>query len=187
MRHAVRGSWLFGALALLAVATLGGCQNPLDPIDKSDKIQGLSFIDFASTWDRWDADAQFDGVVVSLDYYNEFGDSLAFHDKSHSVVIEMWSQQDIGTLESTFLAKDRLLFSRTIEFSNSDDDIRIPIEAYEQAIRDAGIADETTGEMKGFMVVRVFPPQEFPRPELMVAQPDITFFKPEVAEDTPNL
>lgn len=187
MRHAGRGSWLFGALALLAVVAFGGCQNPFDPIGKSEKIQGLSYVDFGATWDRWDADPQYDGISIAMDYFNEFGDSLSFHDKPHDVVIEMWSQKDIGTVESPFKAKDKLIFSRTIDYSNSDDDIRIPIEAYYQAVQDANIADETTGEAKGYMVVRVFPPLEYPRPELLVAAVDVVFFKPETAEDVPNL
>jgi len=191
-------SWLFGVLALFAVVTVAGCDNPLDPLDKSDKIQGLTFVDFSATWERWDSDPQADGLVVNVDYFDEFGNSLSFHDKPHNIVIELWTQRDAGevgedgTVTTPFLVKDRLIFSRAIEFSNSDDSIRIPIEAYFQALQDADIRDPATGEpvtgdIIGFMVVRVFPPEEFPRPELLVAQPDVLFFEPEVAEDTPNL
>jgi hypothetical protein len=191
MRHAVRNSWLFAAFALAALVALGGCQNPLDPISKSDKIQGLSYVDFAPTWERWDADPQFDGLSIGMDYFNEFGDSLAFHDKSHNVVIEMWTQKNTGTTEKPFKVKDTMFFTRTIDYSNSDDDIRIPIEAYYADIPRSLFTDPLTGleltEVKAMMVVRVFPPQEFPRPELLVAQADVTIFKPETAEDVPNL
>ena len=63
MRLTRRSFLLLGAFALLALTTLPGCENPFDPLDKSPKIQGLTFIDFSLTWDRWDSDPQFDGVV----------------------------------------------------------------------------------------------------------------------------
>ncbi len=182
-------SLLFGAIALLFVGAFTGCENPLDPLDKSDKIQGLSYFDFSATWDRWDSDAEYDGVVISLDYYNEYGDSLSFHDKPHSVVIEFWSQVDTGeqdengAIANSFWEQDVLLFSTTVEYSNSDDSIRIPIESYYQEVESQL---EETLEATGFIVVRVFPPQEYPRQELVVAYPDMTFFKPETAETSPN-
>jgi hypothetical protein len=181
-------SLLFGALALLVVGVLPSCQNPLDPLSKTDKIEGLSYVDFSSTWDRWDADPEYDGVVVTMSYFNEFGDTLSFHDKPHSLVIEMWTQKDTGSTSGTstsFLSKDTLFFTKTIEFSNSDDPIRIPIEAYKNLIPSTAI-DATTGGATGFMVVRVFPPQQFPRKFLEVAQPDVTFYSAPTAQDTPN-
>src|SRR5512137_353909 len=94
MRFAGRRlSWVLGAFALLAVAALGGCENPFDPLDKSDEIKGLSYVDFSLTWDRWDSDPEYDGVVVGIDYYNEFNDALSFHDKPHQVVFEFYTQK----------------------------------------------------------------------------------------------
>ena len=185
MRLAGLRSLLFGAFALLVVGTFPGCENPFDPLSESDKIQGLSYVDFAGTWDRWDSDSAYDGIVVTPEYYNEFGDSLSFHDKPHSVVIEFWTQTDIGTTESPYIAKGTLFFSTTIDFSNSDDTIRIPVEAYRDSIP-ADIIDPATGESKGFIAMRVFPPQEYPREELPISYPDQTFFKPEASEGTPN-
>jgi hypothetical protein len=176
-------SALFAALALLMAGVFAGCENPFDPLDKSDKIEGLTYVDFSATWERWDSDPQGDGLVVSLSYYNEFGDSLAFHDKPHKVVIEFWTQKDKNEGvegSSSYLMKDQLFFSKTIEFSNSDDDIRIPIEAYYQALQAAAPVDYT-----GFINVRVFPPQQYPRTELVVAYSDKVFYEPEVAEDQP--
>jgi hypothetical protein len=174
-----------GAVALLAMGVFAGCENPFDPLEESDKIQGLTYIDFSATWERWDSDPQGDGLVISLSYANEFGDTLSFHDKPHEVVIEFWTQKDQGaeaTPPASYLVKDQLFYSKTIEYSNSDDEIRIPIEAYYQAYLAAAPVDD-----KGFMQVRVFPPQQYPRTELLVAQPDVIFFVPEAAEDTPNI
>lgn len=193
MRLAGLRSLLFGAVALLSVGTFSGCENPLDPLNKSEKIEGLSYIDVAATWDRWDSDPLYDGLLIDMSYFNEFGDSLSFHDKPHSVVIEFWTQEDIGVGEiegSSFLAQDELIFSKTVEFSNSDDSIRIPVESYFASIPSDLFTDPLLGtpltEVKGFLVVRVFPPLEYPRVELVIAMPDVVFFKPEVAQDTPN-
>lgn len=185
MRLAGFKSVLFGVVALFMAGVFPGCENPLDPIDKSDKIEGLTYVDFTAGWERWDSDPQGDGLLVTLSYSNEFGDSLAFHDKPHEVVIEFWTQknQNEGDEEaSEYLVKDELFFSKTIEFSNSDDDIRIPVEAYYQALQTAAPVDYT-----GFMSVRIYPPQQYPRTELLVSQPGVVFFVPETAEETPNL
>lgn len=194
MRLAGLRSLLFGAVALLSVGTFAGCENPLDPLNKSEKIEGLSYFDVAATWDRWDSDPLYDGLMLDLSYFNEFGDSLSFHDKPHSVVIEFWSQHDTGAdiepAGPSFLVQDELFFSKTIEFSNSDDSIRVPIESYFASIPSDLFTNVDTGlpepEVKGFLVVRVFPPLEYPRVELVVAMPDVIFFKPELAQDTPN-
>jgi hypothetical protein len=193
MRLAGLRSLLFGAVALLLVGTFAGCENPLDPLNKSEEISGLSYIDVAATWDRWDSDPQYDGVLLDMSYFNEFGDTLAFHDKPHSIVIEFWSQQDTGLDTDppgpSFLVQDELLFSKTVEFSNADDSIRVPVEAYLSSIPSDLFLDPNgvpLTEVKGFLVVRVFPPLAVPRTELLVALPDTIFFKPEVAQDTPN-
>jgi hypothetical protein len=182
MRRAGRGSLLLWAIALLGIAAFAGCQNPFDPLDKSDKIEGLSYISFSATLGAWNSDPGDDGLIVAMDYYNEFGDGLSFHDKPHDVVIELWTQVGV---EGEFQTKGQLIFSRTVRYENSDDDIRIPIEAYYQAMLNAGLPDGT-GAFAGFMVVRVHPPQDYPRPELIVAQPGITFWEPPTAEDTPQ-
>lgn len=237
--------WLrIGAVVLLVAGAIAGCENPLDPINKSDKIQGLAYVDFSSTWDRWDSDPEYDGVSITMNYFNEFGNSLSFHDKPHKIVIEFWTSRDT-TKETTatttgligrngfvtaklrsavtspfstagLIIQDKLWYSKTVEYSNSADQIRIPIEAYSSLLPPCPVETTTTTpttttttttgttgttgttattttppaptscEAKGFMVLRVFPPQEFPRPELVVAQQDIIFFKPVVAQSTPN-
>jgi hypothetical protein len=185
MRPAGFKSALFGVVALLMAGAFAGCENPLDPLDKSDKIQGLTYIDFSASWERWDSDPQGDGLLVTLTYSTEFGDSLSFNNKPHKVVIEFWTEKDKNDgVEgaSPYQAKDQLFFSKTIEFSNSDDDIRIPIEAYYQALQSAAPVDYA-----GFMVVKVFPPEQYPRTELMVAQSGVVFFVPEESEDEPTL
>ena len=186
MRLFGRRVFLFGALTLVAALAVAGCQNPLDPLDKSDKIEGLSFVDFTATWDRWDSDPEFDGMVIGMDYKNEFNEGLAFHDKPHTVVIEFWTQLESGPDDALFKSKDKLLFSQSITYSNSDDDIRIPVEGYFGALSASGVDMTATEGVKCFVSLRVFPPQEFPRPELDVAQPDIVVYKRPTAEDVPN-
>ena len=178
-----KASVLLGAFALLLVAMLGGCENPFDPLDKSEEIKGLAYIDFALTWDRWDADPEYDGVVIGIDYYNEFSDSLSFHDKPHEVVVEFYTQREDGPEETPIITYDELFYTQTITFSNADDDIRIPVEAYRQALRDGGY--DLDAEATAFVIVRVFPPKQLPRPELFVGYADQSVFKPE-AEATPN-
>lgn len=231
---------MLGAMSMLVAGVLAGCENPFDPINKSDKIQGLSYIDFSSTWDRWDSDPEYDGVTISLEYYNEFGNSLNFRDKPHDVVIEFWTTRDTEAVDPTtttgtttattttttasligrtglwgarsrnagnaphsvlgLIVQEKLWFSKTIRYSNSEDDIRIPIEAYARFLPECAPVTTTVGagtitttpepsecEQKGFLLVRAFPPQGYPRPELVVAQPDVIFFKPVIEENTPNL
>jgi hypothetical protein len=71
----VRKNAYFLLAVLLLTIGFTACTNPFDPLDKSDSIRGLSYIDFALTWDRWDADPEGDGVVVSIEYFNTFNDS----------------------------------------------------------------------------------------------------------------
>jgi hypothetical protein len=185
MRLVGRGSLLLGAIALLGFVAFAGCQNPLDPLDESDKIEGLSYIGFGAATGAWNSDPGDDGLIIDMDYTNEFGDGLSFHDKPHDVIIELWTQVSSPEGEPAFETKGDLIFSRTIRYSNSDDSIRLPIEAYYQAMLDAGLPDES-GAFTGFMVVRVHPPQDYPRSELLVAQPDVDFWIPQTAEDTPQ-
>jgi hypothetical protein len=197
MRSSGLRSLLFGALALAMAGSLAGCENPLDPLDKTDKIRGLSFVEAATTWEAWDSDPEADGVVVELTYKNEFGDTLAFHDKPHTVVIEFWTEKDLGsivtetetgsTTSPPHLVPDKLFFSKSIEYSNSDDTIRIPKEAYVDLIPTEAFT-ESTGEANLVLVqVRIFPPQGSPQTELTIGEADVIIFKPVVAEGTQNL
>lgn len=178
-------SSMIGAFALVAVAALGGCENPLDPLDKAEEIKGLTYIDFALTWERWDSDPEYDGVIVGVDYFNEFGDSLSFHDKPHQIVIEFYTQKTLNAKsDAPIITFNKLIYSQSITLSNADDDIRIPVEAYRQALLDNRFKLKEDALL--FVIVHVFPPKQLPRPELVVGYSDQTIFKPEVAETTPN-
>ncbi|HUU59813.1 MAG TPA: hypothetical protein VMZ50_09735 [Phycisphaerae bacterium] len=186
MRLAVLRRTILGAIALVAAVMVAACTNPFEPISKSDKIEGLSYVDYSLTWDRWDSDPEYDGVVITPDYSNEFGDALSFHDKPHRVVIEFYEQIIDEDDAAAPIQVGGLVFSRSVEYENSDDDIRVPIEAYRSALEAADY--DLAEEAQLFVVMRVFPPQAFPRPELPVGYPDQTVFKPEVTEEnlTPN-
>ncbi|HEY5997944.1 MAG TPA: hypothetical protein VI078_01400 [bacterium] len=182
MRSSIRA--LFAAIALLSALSIAGCQNPLDPVDKSDKIQGLTWVEINSaSLEQWDSDPGLDGMVVSISYKNEFGDELSFHDKPHEVIIEFWTQKDIGTGGISHLTRDKLFFSKSINFENSDDDIRIPYEAYLGAAQGVFDFSDPAADFSGMLVVRVFPPLESPRPELIVAESDVVFFERPVGDD----
>jgi len=174
---------VFGAIALAAVVAVG-CSNPFEPIEKTDRIEGLSYVDFSLTWDRWDSDPEYDGVVITPDYSNEFGDTLSFHDKPHRISIEFYNQ--ISDPENTSAPPELgdLFFSRSVTYENSEDDIRIPIEAYRSILEDEGF--DLDAEVKVFVICRFFPPQGFPREEMPVGYPDQSVFKPEISDVTPN-
>jgi hypothetical protein len=186
MRLAGRRLSILGAIALFAAVSVAACSNPFEPISKSDKIEGLSYVDFSLTWDRWDSDPEYDGVVITPDYSNEFGDALSFHDKPHRIVIEFYDQVVDEEDATAPIALGGLIFSRSVEYENSDDDIRIPIEAYRSALEAADY--DLSAEAKLFVIMRVFPPEGFPRAELPVGYPDQSVFKPEITEEnlTPN-
>ena len=172
------------AIAVLAVFAIAGCQNPIDPIDKSDKIQGLKWVEInGGDLDRWDSDPGLDGMVITLSYKNEFGDELSFHDKAHNIVIEFWTQKDTGTDGSSYITRDQLFYSQTIEYENSDDSIRIPYEAYLAQLAQAFDFSNVDETFTGMLVVRVFPPDEDPRPELVVAQGDTVFYERPAGDD----
>jgi hypothetical protein len=192
----VLGRRLFFLLtALFLTLSFPACENPFDPLDTSSEIRGLSYVDFSLTWDRWDSDPEGDGVIVSIEYFNEFGDSLSFNDKPHRVVIEFYSQRNVGGTvpeeggeatggRCTF---DSLFFSYPVVHTNSDDDIRIPIEAYQGAMAGAGFDFDNPEEgYQAFVNLRVFPPQQVPRPELIVFYCDQTIFEPEETAATPE-
>lgn len=182
MRPTVRV--LVGVIALISVFSLAGCQNPIDPIDKSDEIQGLTWVEInSSDLEPWDSDPELDGLVITLGYKNEFGDELSFHDKQHNVVIEFWTQKDINPDGDPYLTRDQLFYSQTIEFEDSEDEIRIPYESYFaqlSTVFDFSNQDET---FKGMLVVRVFPPNEDPRPELLVADANVVFYERPAGDD----
>lgn len=180
---------------LLAATVFTACENPFDPLNKSGAIRGLSFIGFSLTWDKWDSDPESDGVIVTIDYTNEFGDGLSFREKPHQVVIEFYKQKEVGvetdengdpipnTGRPTF---DALMFSFPIEHDHSDDDIRVPIEAYEGALRSNGF--DLTETVQAFVVVRVFPPKAVPQAELVAFAASQDIFVPEdTAAEQPDL
>jgi hypothetical protein len=187
--HTFRKNIRFLFPTLLAVLMIfGACSNPFDPLDESSRIRGLSYIDFALTWDRWDSDPEGDGVSVTVEYFNEFGDSLSFHDKPHEVVIEFWTQELIGAIipegggdpEGGRPTNNQLIFSFPVEHDFSDDDIRIPIEAYDQAL-EANFEVFPEESITLFVIVRVFPPLQDPQPELVAFYSGQTVFEPEEA------
>ena len=163
-------TFLFLAIAVFIVGTVPGCDNPFDPLKSSDKIEGLTYFDFAATQEHWDSDPEWDGVQIVMNYYNEFGDALTFHDKSHKVSIEIWSQTT-----ATPPARGHLLITKDVDFVNSDDLIRIPIEYY------GGTLSLGTESIKGCLLVHVYPPQGYPQPELHSLQCDVELFTPEAA------
>ena len=196
MRLAGLRSLLFVVFAVAIAGAFSGCDNPFDPLKSSDKIQGLTFFDFAATQEHWDSDPEWDGVQISMSYYNEFGDSLSFHDKPHEIQIEFWSEKvPEDSTATTTAVRDKLLFTKTVEFSNSDDLIRIPVETYYSALPTPTTADSRRGgssravagytePIKGYLLIRIFPPQEYPQKELIFLQSDVEFYTPEDAPAT---
>ena len=164
----------------------------------SSEIRGLSYITFAVTWDRWDSDPLYDGVSVEVEYFNEFGDSLSFHDKKHDIVIEFYTQQVAYTIPDPDPTKpdkdgpltfDNLFYTYPATVESSDDVTRIPIEAYFgtiQANYDLTSEPIVKDGAKAFVVVRVYPPIDYPQPELTSWQSEVVVFKPEeaVGEET---
>lgn len=190
----LRSSAFFLLLALLLVAMgLTACTNPFDPLSTSDSIRGLSYIDFSLIWDRWDSDPEGDGVSVTVEYFNEFGDSLEFHDKSHKVVIEFWTEKIVGGVTDPETdvttggrpSNDVLIFSYPVEHDFSDDDIRVPIEAYAGVLA-ANYEQYPEEAVSLFVMVRVYPPQQDPRPELVAYYPAMIVYEPEPAVTEPG-
>jgi len=176
MRLAGLRSWLFWTAAFLMVGATAGCDNPFDPLNKSSAIQGLTYFDFTATQSHWDSDPEWDGIEITMNYYNEFSDSLTFHDKSHKVQIDMYSQKEDPATKKQ--VRNAFLISKTVDFANSDDLIRIPIEYYSGVI---GLP--STESIKGCLQVHVFPPQESPQKELIsTVQCDQEFYTPETAQ-----
>jgi len=160
MRPAGLRSLLFLVFTIAIAVAVAGCDNPFDPLKSSDKIEGLTYFDFVATQEHWDSDPAWDGVQITMNYYNEFSDALSFHDKPHKVQIDIWSEVSAGT---PAVVTRSFLTSKTVSFSNSDDFIRIPIEYYGGFLP---IADPPV-DIKGCLQVHVFPPQEYPQRELI--------------------
>ena len=190
----IRKNAFFLLLALLLTSVgLAACTNPFDPLTESDSIRGLSYIDFSLLWDRWDSDPEGDGVSVTVLYFNEFADDLEFHDKPHRVVIEFWTEQSVGgtTDPDTDItsggrpSNDTLIFSYPVEHENSDDDIRVPIEAYAGALA-ANFEQFPEEAVTLFVMVRVFPPNQDPRPELVAYYAGVEVYQPETSVADPG-
>jgi hypothetical protein len=154
-------SLLFLIFTVAIAGAIAGCDNPFDPLKSSDKIQGLSYFDFSATQEHWDSDPEWDGLQLTLSYFNEFGDGLNFHDKTSKIQVELWS--DVAGATAAEPATRTFLTSFTVTFSNSDDPIRIPIESYVGFLE---ITDPPT-DIKGCLQVRLFPPQEYPQKVLV--------------------
>jgi hypothetical protein len=158
----------------VVAGSVAGCDNPFDPLNTSGKIQGLSYFDFTASQEHWDSDPEWDGVQITMAYFNEFGDQLSFHDKPHKLQIEIYKQDVSGT--STTPVRGDFLTSTTIEYSNSDDLINIPIESYGSSL---GLPSEET--ITGCVLVRVFPPEKSPQAELFFFVCEVDLFTPEDA------
>lgn len=175
MRLAGLRSLLFWTVVITVGGTLAGCDNPFDPLKTTDKIQGLTYFDFSATQEHWDSDPEWDGLQISMSYFNEFGDQLNFHDKPHQLTIELYLEAE-GATATDPVKLGSLLVSKDIEFSNSDDIINVPIEFYGGAL-----SLPSTTKILGCVLVRVFPPQESPKRELFFFTCGVELYTPEDA------
>jgi hypothetical protein len=184
----IRKNAYFLMAILLLTISFTACTNPFDPLDTSESIRGLTYIDFSLTWDRWDSDPDGDGVAIEIEYFNSFNDSLDFHDKPTRVVVEFWTQKVAGGVENPETGEitggvptnDQLIFSFPVVVDLSDAVIRVPIEAYDQALAaNYELFPEETVSL--FVIVRVFPPQADPKPELIAYYGDMTVYEPPAA------
>lgn len=178
MRLAGLKSLLFWAVAVVVAGSAAGCDNPFDPLSTSDEIQGLTYFDFTASQEHWDSDPEWDGLQISMNYYNQFGDTLSFHDKPHYVQVELWSQT-VNDATPPVTVRGSFLASKTVIYSNSDDFIRIPIDYYA-----AALDPDATTDITGYLLIRVYPPQEYPQRELIYALADVELFKFETAPVT---
>lgn len=193
MKRTARNRFLAMLTAVLVLLTMAGCDNPFNPLEESAEIKGLTYFDWAGTWERWDSDPDYDGFLVTLEYFNEFGDGLEFRDKPHTVRVEFYQQITVGgdvdevtgePIEGSGTPSfGSLLFTHETTFENTDDDIRIPVELYRANI--AGALDEEGTEANVYIIVRLFPPKEKPQRELVLGYPDQIVFKEETTP-TPN-
>jgi hypothetical protein len=195
MMQAFRRNFLCLVIALFTGLSFAACENPFDPLDTSTEIRGLTYIEFSVDWDRWDSDPEYDGVSVAVDYFNEFGDSLEFRKKSTEFVIEFYTQIPAYIIPDPLdpdaegtpgpLTSDKLFFSYPATVASSDDVTRIPIEAYRGALVSAGYL--LTEPALAFVLLRLYPPDAYPLPELNAWLNDVTVYAPEavVGEEEP--
>jgi hypothetical protein len=192
--HRIIRIWLAGLLAAFSIAFLSSCGNPFDPLSPSGEIKGLTYIDFSQSWSQWNSTPEYDGLLLTIDYFNEFGDGLEFKDKSHAVQVEFYTQRLVNPQKDPLTGKplpdtgtptfDQQFFVGRFTHKNSDDDIRIPKEMYVGALAGAGF--DLSADVGGvYIIVRVFPPQGKPLSELLVGYPDQLVFKPFI-DVTPN-
>jgi hypothetical protein len=174
MRAAGLKVLLFLSVSLFMAGTFPGCDNPFDPLNSTDKIQGLAYFDFSATQEHWDSDPEWDGLQITMAYYNEFQTALSFHDKSHKVDVELWAKSCSGDPE--VCVRGGLIASKTVNFSNSDDFIRIPIEYYS-----GSLPLPSTDVITGFVLIRIHPPQQSPQESMEFMVGEVELYKPEEA------
>ena len=176
MRLAGLRSLLFLIIPVAVAGAIAGCDNPFDPLKSTSKIEGLTYFDSAANQEHWDSDPEWDGLQIDLNYYNEFGETLSFHDKPHKVKIDFYTEQTDGSTPPVVTRS--FLTSKTVEFSNSDDSIRIPIEFYGGLLTYA----DPPEDIQGCLQIRIYPPQEYPQRELVAPFAcGVDFFKKEEA------
>jgi hypothetical protein len=171
------------AIAVMAFALLflAACDNPFDPLHQSSRIDGLSYIDWSGSWDRWDSDPEYDGYVITMEYFNKYGDNLEFRDKSHDIKIEFYSQTASTDGDITV---GSLIFSQTVRFSNTNNDIYIAKELYAAALSAAGY-DLETEPAEVFVLIHVYPPDAYPQAELKAGYSSQIVYQPDTG-DEPN-
>jgi hypothetical protein len=167
--------WAAVAVIALLPLFMNACSNPFDPLNETAEIRGLKFIDFTAAWSQWDSDPEFDGVIFSFVFNNEFGEGLSFKNKPTNILIEYYISNG-----ATF---GELLFSDLVTIKNSDDRIRVPKELYIPKLAAKGIALDA--DVSVFIMIHVFPPKELPQKELVVGKPNLLVYKPPTGI-TPN-
>lgn len=186
--QAFQRNLIYLVVSLFTAFTFAACENPFDPLDTSSEIRGLTYITLDVEWDRWDSDPEYDGVSVAVEYFNEFGDTLAFHSKGHDIVIEFYTQTpaylippatEDGEPTDGPLTADQLFFSYPATVESSDDVTRIPIEAYRDSLVRAGYDLRDSGGALAFVALRVYPPMAYPQEELNTWLSDVVVYQPE--------
>ena len=141
---------------------------------QSDKIQGLTYFDFAATQEHWDSDPEWDGLQITMSYYNEFGDPLSFHDKSHKITIEIYSEVEGATPPDPCRVAPSSP-RRPSNYSNSDDLINIPIEYY-----GGSLALPSTEAITGCLSCAFSRRRRYPQKELYYSTCGVELYTPEM-------
>ncbi len=166
----------FLILSLAALCLLfTGCDNPFDPLEDSDEIMGLTYVDFATEWAKWDSDPYSDGLLFTPEYLNEYGDSLEFSDKPHDVQIEFYENRLVTVGTTSYTTYGNKIWTYKTTYRNTSDNIRIPVELYLGALKSAGVANTGVGSTAAasvYILLRVYPPKDIPQHELVVGYPD---------------